>query len=76
MSSKKYIQITQRTVRSFSAWERLPRRYLQACCGCGLVHEWRFSWGRYGNQTVMGKTIRVHKGDTRKEKIRMAKKWR
>lgn len=70
----RYVQITSKTVRHFSEWRPITQKYLQACCGCGLVHEWRFSHKKVNGRWLLGKRLRTHKSETIKERLRLAKK--
>lgn len=66
-----YKQVTQKSSRHFSEWRPIPGQYFQECCGCGLVHEWRFSWGKQGKKTILGKRLRVHLSETGKAQRRL-----
>lgn len=74
MSRQRYSQARQKTSRHFTEWKPLPARYLQSCCGCGLVHEWHFSWRKVKGRELLGKRLRRHAGETRKERKRLAKR--
>jgi hypothetical protein len=74
MSGQRYSQAVQKTSRHFTPWEALPVRYLQSCCGCGLVHEWHFSLRKVEGKVLLGKRLRQHVGETKKERKRMTKR--
>jgi hypothetical protein len=74
MSRQRYSQTVQKTSRHFTKWKAIPARYIQSCCGCGLVHEWRFSWGKVKGKYVLGRRVRQHVAETKKERKRFTKR--
>jgi hypothetical protein len=68
----RYAQVTQATTRHFSTLRRLPRRLIQSCCDCGLVHEWRF----VSINGYVWHKLRRHNAETKIERRRLKKKKR